>query len=184
MQKILLKHKKYLIFILFIFIVFLLLGILYYNLLDNSIKKHIFDTLYNYNNFNTNMIIKDLIIMSTILVSSFFVIGIPLSLFYVSYEFFTIGFLINLFLVNYKIKGLLYILVYIVLNKLFTLPLIIIFIYKIINISRYIIGFIIYKDKNIKDKILINFNNCIYIIIFVLIINILLSFILPLIKLK
>ena len=84
MQRIISKHKKYLIFILVIFVISLIFGFIYYNLLDDSIKNNIINTINNYNNFNVNRILKDLIIMSTILISSFFIIGIPLSIFYIS----------------------------------------------------------------------------------------------------
>ena len=46
---------------------------------------------------------------------------------------------------------------------------------KIINISRYIIGLVIYKnDSTVKNKLFLNFKNSLYIILFVLIINIVL----------
>ncbi len=180
MQKLLQSHKKYLIFTLVIIALGVLAGIIYYNILGSSIKENIIMTVNNLKTFEYNAIIKDLVIMSILLVSSFFIVGIPLSLFYLFYEGLSIGFLINIFYVVYKIKGILYILVYILLNKLITLILIIFFIKKIINISRLIIGLVIYKNnQTVKNKLISNFRNSLYIILFTLIINIILYFISP-----
>jgi len=176
------KNKKYLNFVLVIVLIGLAFGFIYYQFLSENIKESITSTLNDYNSFRYNFIIKDLIIMSLLLVSSFFVIGIPLSIFYLFYESLSIGFLINIFFVSFGIKGLIYSLLYILLNKLITFLLSIIFIYKVINIGRFIIGVFIYKkDEFIKDKIILNFKNSLYIIVFVLIINIILYFISPLI---
>ncbi len=58
----------------------------------------------------------------------------------------------------------------------------IIFIRKIINVGRLVIGLIIYKkEKSIKDKLIFNLKNSIYIIIFILTIDILNYFINPII---
>ena len=173
MQKFIIKHKKYLMFILVIFVISVLLGFLYYNILNDDVKNNIINTINDSKLINNNYL-KDLIIMSTILISSFFIVGIPLSIFYLFYEFFTIGFLFNVFLNVYKVKSLLYILKYIVLNRFIPLIFIIIFIYRIINIGRYVVGLLLYKDVNIKSKIINNFKNSIYIIILFFIINILL----------
>jgi len=177
MQKLILKHKNYLKFIVIILLLGLLTGIIYYSLLNNEIKDNIAETLLNYNNYRYNGIIKDLIIMSLLLVTSLFVIGIPCSLFYLFYESLSIGFLISIFFASFKFSGLLYILIYILINRVLLLILMIIFVRKVINISRYIIGFFIYrKETQIGNKIILNFEKSIYIIIFVLIINIFLYF--------
>ena len=156
----------------------LLSGFLYYYLLDSDTKINIINTLMEVNNFRYNFILKDLIIMSLLLVLSFFTVGIPLSIFYIFYECLSIGFLINIFFVSFGIKGFIFILLYILVNKILTFILKIIFIQKTINIGRFIIGIFIYKsDEAIKDKIIINFKNSLYIIVFVLVINIILYFV-------
>lgn len=174
------RDKKYLFFILCVIGLGLISGILYYNFLDDVVKESIVTSLNNFNSFQYNFILKDLIIMSLLIVLSFFVIGLPLSVLYLFYEGFSISFLISIFFATFKIKGLLYIIIYILINKVLTLILLVIFIRKIINISRFIVGFILYKKETILlDKIVINFKNAIYIILFVLILNILLYFITP-----
>ncbi|MBE5806341.1 MAG: hypothetical protein E7313_06545 [Clostridiales bacterium] len=180
MHRIIIKNKKYLKFILIIFIIGILSGVLYYNFLNNDIENNIIDTIKNINILNSNYIIKDLVIMSVLLVSSFFIIGIPLSIFFLFYESLSIGFLINIFYGAYKIKGLIYIFSYLIINRLLNLILIIFFLQKVFNISKLIIGIFINKnDKSIKDKLIINFRNALYIILFVLIINIISYFTSP-----
>lgn len=182
MQNILEKNKKYLKFVLVIALIGLLFGFFYYHFLSSEVQESIANTLDNYNNFQYNFILKNLIIMSLILVLSFLIIGIPLSVFYLFYESVSIGFLLSIFVASFGLKGLIYALLYILINKILTYILILLFIQKIINIGRLIIGIFVYKrDTLIKDKIIVNFKNSLYIIVFVLIINIILYFISPII---
>ena len=185
MQKFINDHKNYLLFAVIVIGLGILIGILYYQFLDENSKNNIVLTITNYNNFKFNNVLKDLIIMSLLLVSSFFIIGIPLSIFYLFYESFSLGFLLNTFFATFKIKGIIYFLLYFISNKLIVLLLMIFFIKKIINISRYIIGYLIYRrDSTIKDKIMINFKKCLYSILIIFIINIILFFISPYINSK
>lgn len=180
MLKILNNNKRYLIFVSIILLIGFTFGIIYYNLLSSDIKEMINYTIINYNNTRYNSIIKDLIIMSLLLVTSFFIIGFPLSFFYLFYEGLSLGLIFNIFIVNFKLSGLLYALIYIILNKILILVLMFFFIKRVIAISRYIIGLIIYKkDDVIRNKLICNTRNSIYLIIIVLIINILLYFITP-----
>ncbi len=180
MQKFINSHKNYLLFVVIIIGIGILAGVLYYQFLDSTNKNTIALTITNYNSYKFNNVLKDLIIMSLLLVSSFFVIGIPLSIFYLFYESLSLGFLLNIFFANFKIKGIIYFLLYFVINKLLVLLLMIFFIKKIINISRYVIGYLIYRrDSTIKDKIMINFKKCLYSILIIFIINIVLCFISP-----
>lgn len=180
MLKILNNNKRYLIFVSIILLIGFTFGIIYYNLLSSDIKEMINYTIINYNNTRYNSIIKDLIIMSLLLVTSFFIIGFPLSFFYLFYEGLSLGLIFNIFIVNFKLSGLLYALIYIILNKILILVLMFFFIKRVIAISRYIIGLIIYKkDDVIRNKLICNTRNSIYLIIIVLIINVLLYFITP-----
>jgi len=180
MLKLFSQHKKHFIFALIVILVGFLSGIIYYILLNEETKLNISYTIINYTNFKNNAIIKDLIIMSSLLVTSFFIIGLPLSIFYLFYEGLSYGFLISIFMHNFGISGLIYGSLFFVINEFLILLLIIFFIKKLINITRFIIGGIIYKgDYLIKNKLLNNIYNALYIIVFVLIINIILYFISP-----
>ena len=180
MQKLLKSNKKYFLCVLVIIGVGILAGFIYYNLLINDVKLNIIDTLKNYPKFTYNAILKDLIFMSIIIVLSFIIIGMPLGIFYLFYESLAMGFIMQIFLVTFKFKGFLFALLYLIINKLIPLILIIFFLRKIINISRYVIGLLIYKnDVNIKNKIFLNFKNSLYILTITLVINIILYFVSP-----
>lgn len=174
------QNKKYLIFIGIIILIGLISGIIYYILLNTDIKSSISDTLVGYNKFRYNAIIKDLIIMSFLLVTSIFLIGIPFSLFYLFYEGMSLGLILSMFFVNFKLSGLFYVIFYIVINKLLVLLLMSFFIKKMINVGRLVVGIFIYrKDNLVKNKLLLNLKNSLYLIVIVFIINTLLYFITP-----
>ena len=180
MQQILKKNKKYLMFIFIVVLIGIVCGFIYYHFLNTEIQIQIADTLKNYNNFRYNFIVKYLVIMSLLLVLSFFIIGVPLSILFLFYESLSIGFLINIFLASFGISGLIYSSLFILINKLISFILIICFIQKTINIGRFIIGMFIYKkDEVIFDKLIFNFKNSLYIILFVLLTNIILYFLSP-----
>ena len=159
-----------------------IIGFFYYQFLSSDTKLSIINTIKDANVLQNNGIIKDLIIMSLLLVMSFLIIGMPFSIFYLFYEGISNGFIISIFLDAFNLPGLIFILLYILVNNILILFLMVIFVRKLINISRYMIGLIIYRKDNIlKEKIIWNFQNSLYILVFVLIINIILYFISPLI---
>lgn len=177
MVKDLIKNKKYLIFMLIIVLIGLVVGIFYYTFQSNEMKNNIINTLNTYSSFHYNAIIKDLIIMSLLLISSFFIIGIPCAFFYIFYEGFSIGFLLSIFLASFQIKGVIYILLFLLINKTITLMIMFFFIKKIINIGRYSIGYLLYKKEGmIKEKIINNFVSSLAYIIVIFILNIFLYF--------
>ncbi len=178
MHNIIKRNKVYIYLVIIIVLISLLVGIIYFNMLNNNIKLDIINTLNN-SKLNYNNIIKDLIIMCIILVTSFFIIGIPLSILYLIYNGLSLGFILSSFYSTYKINGIFYFLYYSFINKLIPFILIIIFIKRCIQISRLLIGYIIYKDNSVKRRIYYNFKNSLYIILFVLIINIIIYFISP-----
>ena len=88
------KNKLFILFILAIVLLGIGFGLLYYFIIDNNVKTDIINTLNNLEIIRFNNIFKNLIIMSLLLITSFFIIGIPLSFFYIFYESFTFGFII------------------------------------------------------------------------------------------
>ena len=174
------KNKKYFLFIMTILLIGLVGGIIFFLVQKSDLREDIKNLLLNMNNYHYNAILKDLIITSILLVLSFFVIGIPLGLFYLFYEGLSIGFMLITFLVTYSFKGLIYMIIYLLVNKLIPLILMAFFMQKIINIGRLMIGFLIYKkDHLIRDKIIINFKNALYILLFILIFDIIIYFLSP-----
>ncbi len=176
------KNKKVLVASILI-LLGIIIGVIYYNLLTSEIKNNIIYTLNNSNSFIYNSIIKDLLLTSLTLVTSFFLVGLFIGIIYLIYEGMSIGLLIAIFYNTYKFKGLLFILIYIIINKLLILFLLTLFIFKIINISRYVVGLFIYKKDNyLKEKIFINFKKSLFIIILILIVNVILYFISPILS--
>ncbi len=177
MLKIKVAHKKYLSFACIIIVLGLVLGFIYYYCLDANVEANLIYTLKNSPSFTYNAIIKDLIMMSLILISATFIIGLPLAIFYLFYESLSVSFLICLFFNAFKIKGLFYILIYIIFNKLIPIIIIVFFMYKIMNISRLVVGLIIYKkDPHILNKLIIYFKNSLSLIVIMTFINIFLYF--------
>lgn len=181
MHNLIKRKKKYLLIVLAFLIIGIIFGIIYYIFLSSEVKLSITNTLIKHKIIE-NSILKDLIIMSSLFVFSFFIIGVPLNIFYLFYETFSIGFFVSVLTHNFGLSGFLYSLLYLIFYKLIILFLLIIYFKKLINISRLLIGIIIYKKDNfLKNKLFINVRNSLYIIIFVLIINILFYFLNPLI---
>ena len=175
MLKYLKKHQKYLFFVLFIIIIGFSCGLIYFLIQDNTIKNDIITSLNNSFSLKYNAILKDLISLSIILVLSFFVIGLPLGLFYLFYEGLSVGFMLLSFLYAYSFKGFIFFLFYFLINKLLFFILLIFYLRKIINIGRLTIGLIIYRQDNVtKEKLIQNFIKALFITIFILIIDILL----------
>ena len=180
MKNVLARNKKYLILIMIVIAIGFFFGVIYYYFLDNEIKISIENSISNYNNFHYNFIIKDLLLMSLLLVTSFFIIGFPLSIMYILYESFALGFLFNIFVSSFGINGLIFILLFIFTNKLLSLVIKIIFIKKNLNISRYTIGLLFFKkDELINKKIFINYKQALFLIIACLVLNLVLYFISP-----
>ena len=180
MLKYLKKHQKYLFFVLFIIIIGFSCGLIYFLIQDNTIKNDIITSLNNSFSLKYNAILKDLISLSIILVLSFFVIGLPLGLFYLFYESLSVGFMLLSFLYAYSFKGFIFFLFYFLINKLLFFILLIFYLRKIINIARLTIGLIIYRQDNVtKEKLIQNFIKALFITIFILIIDIILYFVTP-----
>ena len=148
------KNKKVLVASILI-LLGIIIGVIYYNLLTSEIKNNIIYTLNNSNSFIYNSIIKDLLLTSLTLVTSFFLVGLFIGIIYLIYEGMSIGLLIAIFYNTYKFKGLLFILIYIIINK---------------------------KDNYLKEKIFINFKKSLFIIILILIVNVILYFISPILS--
>ncbi len=174
-------NKKYFLTVLCLIGVSFILGCLYYFLIPMDSKLKIMDIVSNLNNWHYNCILKDLIVMSLLLITSFFIIGIPLCILYLFYESFSLGFLSLSIIMLFKIKGFLFITMFLLL-KLIPFIMIIIFLKKVLTIGRLKIGSLIYKREiSLKERINHNFNNSLYIILFVFIINVFNYFISPLI---
>lgn len=165
--------QKFLLFALITIGIGFILGIFYYLFLNGSIKADIAYTLSNINNFKYNMILKDMIIMAVLLITSFFLVGFPLSFLVFLYEGFSLGFVLTAWIANYFLKGLIFSLVYILIYRGISLFLIIVFAKKVFNIAKSIFKNFFKKDSShLKASVVANFCNAEYIIVLTFLINI------------
>ncbi len=161
------KHKNLWIFLSIIlafgFAVGIYFGMLSRNSFQNTISNYALSLAENATHFS----ITHFAIFSILLISTFFLIGIPLAVGYIFYEGISFGFCLTLFITNYQWNGLLYMLIFFIITRLFFLLIFGIFLSKLIRIGKSIMRWIIYK-KNQKDYIFHITLNCILLILLLL----------------
>lgn len=170
-------NKQFLVFVSAILIMGILSGILYYYSLDQSIKDNVIITMNSFNVSGINNILRHVVILSIITVSSMLIIGFPLSLFYLYYEGIGIGFTLTVFTILSGMKGLLYSIIYIIFTKALFIFLLFISIKKILNISKLIVNYMVNKNsEKIKSNLIYNFKNLIYVILLIILNDIIIYF--------
>ena len=91
-------NKKLYVFMSIILVIGFIVGIVFVVLLDEATKEILFlninEVLQNFSYVNTNDLIIHLVILSSLLILSMFLIGGPLVLFFMFYNGFSIGFII------------------------------------------------------------------------------------------
>ncbi|MDD2505018.1 MAG: stage II sporulation protein M [Bacilli bacterium] len=109
-------------FLISLFIVGLFVGLFIYIKQPSLIKTSILSELQNLgsilNSANQNNFIYHILLLSFIMVISILVIGLPIILFYFFYESVSMGFLIASFFHYKKFSGLLYSLIFLIVNKI------------------------------------------------------------------
>lgn len=152
MKQYIIRHSKAFKFILTLIIIGLITGIIFYLNLSKETKESIITALIQVNdNISTtrqNNIIFHLFIISIFVLSSLTLILFPITLFYLFYEILSYGFILTYYLSNFKLGGLLYSIIYFILNKALFL---IILIY--ISLISYKLITKIIKSLTKKDNI-------------------------------
>ena len=150
-------NKKLSLFLGIIFTIGIILGFIFLIYLDEANKEIIYlninEWLQNLNTSHINNIISHIAILSSLFILSLFMVGIPLSLFFVFYNGFSIGFLLMALIDIFGIKGLLYGLVYVIITKGIYLFLALLFVLALIKIAIMFIKAIISKEKINKDSL-------------------------------
>lgn len=155
------------------------MGIIYHLLLNGNIKENLTYTIKTMEYFKYNAILKDLIIMSILLVLSFFLVGFPLGLFFLVYESFSLGFIFSIYVSNYFIFGIIYFLIFFLI-KAITLFILLVFMKKLFNILKNTVKLILTKGSaTYKNNLINNFRKSLTLIIITLAINITFYFISP-----
>lgn len=150
-------NKKLSLFLGIIFTIGIILGFIFLIYLDEANKEIIYlninEWLQNLNTSHINNIISHIAILSSLFILSLFMVGIPLSLFFVFYNGFSIGFLLMALIDIFGIKGLLYGLVYVIITKGIYLFLALLFVLALIKIVIMFIKALISKEKINKDSL-------------------------------
>lgn len=150
--------KKMYIFLSIILVIGIITGVVFVIMLDEATKEILFlninEFLQNFSNMSINSGIIHLIMLSSLLILSVFLIGGPLVLFFMFYNGFSIGFIISSLTCIFGIKGILYGVIYVIISKLVNVVLLILFSVNLFKIVRCIIDLIVYKKSN-KESIII-----------------------------
>ena len=173
-------NKKIFIFISTILTIGIIAGILFLVFLNEASQEIVFlninDYLQNINTYTFNNIFMDIIILSCLIILSLFIIGIPLTIFFIFFNGFSIGFVIASLSIIFGFKGFIYSIIYTIINKLvfsFFLYFLILALFKLILI---IFKHFIYKEKINKDEIIHLFKKIALCLIIIIIYDVLLYF--------
>lgn len=163
-----------------ILVVGLITGIVFVVLLDEATKEILFlninEVLQNFSHLNTSSMIIHLVILSSLLILSMFLIGGPLVLFFMFYNGFSVGFIVSSLTCIFGIKGILYGSIYVIIYKLLFLVMLIIFSVNLFKIIKCVIDGIVNKKSN-KESLVVFIKRSIIFIGIILILDIILYFV-------
>lgn len=173
-------NKKLYVFMSIILVIGFIIGIVFVVLLDEATKEILFlninEVLQNFSYVNTNGLIIHLVILSSLLILSMFLIGGPLVLFFMFYNGFSIGFIISGLTCIFGIKGILFGSIYVIIYKLLFLIMLVVFSVNLFKIIKCVIDRIVYKNNN-KESLVVFIKRSVIFIGIVLILDIILYFV-------
>ncbi len=150
--------KKLYLFMGIVLVIGIITGVVFVIMLDEATKEILF---LNINNFlqsfdasNISILMQHLVILSTLLILSIFLIGGPLVIFFMFYNGFTIGFIISSITCIFGIKGMLFGVLYVIISKLVFVVLFIIFSVNLFKIVKCVIDYLVYKKSNKESLIM------------------------------
>lgn len=150
--------KKLYLFMGIVLVIGIITGVVFVIMLDEVTKEILF---LNINNFlqsfaasNISILVQHLVILSTLLILSIFLIGGPLVIFFMFYNGFTIGFIISSITCIFGIKGMLFGVLYVIVSKLVFVVLFIIFSVNLFKIVKCVIDYLVYKKSNKESLIM------------------------------
>ena len=173
-------NKKLYVFMSIILVIGFIVGIVFVVLLDEATKEILFlninEVLQNFSYVNTNDLIIHLVILSSLLILSMFLIGGPLVLFFMFYNGFSIGFIISSLTYIFGIKGILFGSIYVIIYKLLFLIMLVVFSVNLFKIIKCVIDRIVNKNNN-KESLVVFIKRSVIFIGIVLILDIILYFV-------
>lgn len=150
--------KKLYLFMDIVLVIGIITGVVFVLMLDEATKEILF---LNINNFlqsfdasNISILVQHLVILSTLLILSIFLIGGPLVIFFMFYNGFTIGFIISSITCIFGIKGMLFGVLYVIISKLVFVVLFIIFSVNLFKIVKCVIDYLVYKKSNKESLVM------------------------------
>lgn len=150
--------KKLYLFMSIVLVIGIITGVVFVIMLDEATKEILF---LNINNFlqsfgesNISILVQHLVILSTLLILSIFLIGGPLVIFFMFYNGFTIGFIISSITCIFGIKGMLFGVLYVIVSKLAFVVLFIIFSVNLFKIVKCVIDYLVYKKSNKESLVM------------------------------
>ena len=171
--------KKLYLFMGIVLFIGIITGVVFVIMLDEATKEILF---LNINNFlqsfaasNISILVQHLVILSTLLILSIFLIGGPLVIFFMFYNGFTIGFIISSITCIFGIKGILFGVLYVIVSKLVFVVLFIIFSVNLFKIVKCVIDYLVYKKSN-KESLVMFMNRSIVFIGIIMISDVILYF--------
>lgn len=171
--------KKMYVFMLIILIIGIITGIVFVIMLDEATKEILFlninEFLQNFSNTNINSGLMHLVILSSLLILSIFLVGGPLLIFYMFYNGFSIGFVVSSITYIFGIKGMLYGSIYILISRLVYIIVLIIFNVNLFKIIKCNIDSLVYKKGN-KESLSVFYKRSIVFIGIILINDVILYF--------
>ena len=171
--------KKMYVFMLVILIIGIITGIVFVIMLDEATKEILFlninEFLQNFSNSNINSGLMHLVILSSLLILSIFLVGGPLLIFYMFYNGFSIGFVVSSITYIFGIKGMLYGSIYILISRLVYIIVLIIFNVNLFKIIKCNIDSLVYKKSN-KESLSVFYKRSIVFIGIILINDVILYF--------
>ena len=150
--------KKLYLFMSIVLTIGIITGVVFVIMLDEATKEILF---LNINNFlqsfgesNISILVQHLVILSTLLILSIFLIGGPLVIFFMFYNGFTIGFIISSITCIFGIKGMLFGVLYVIVSKLVFVALLIIYSVNLFKIVKCVIDYLVYKKSNKESLVM------------------------------
>ena len=151
-------NKKVFLFISVLLVIGIISGILFLVFLNEASQEIIFlninDYLQKLNNFTFNNLFMDITFLSSLIILSIFIIGIPITIFFLFFNGFSLGFVIASLSTIFGFKGFIYSLIYLIINKfvyLFFMYFLCLALFKIVLIT---LKCFIHKEKINRDEII------------------------------
>ena len=173
-------NKKVFLFISVLLVIGIISGILFLVFLNEASQEIIFlninDYLQNLNNFTFNNLFMDITILSSLIILSIFIIGIPITIFFLFFNGLSLGFVIASLSTIFGFKGFIYSFIYLIINKfvyLFFMYFLCLALFKIVLIT---LKCFIHKEKINRDEIIHLLKKIVLCLIIILIYDLILYF--------